>query len=102
MKEYDLYVPLTLNTGEPVSDELVTHVKKQLLDQFGGLTDFRHRNEGTWRMGNIVYRDEILILRVLAEDPHHAREMLGKVKEYLQHALHQRDILVIERDVVKV
>ena len=40
MKEYELYVPLFLNDGTPVLDEVIDSIGERLLDQFGGCTYF--------------------------------------------------------------
>lgn len=42
VKEYELYLPLFLNDGTPVSGELIEDVGVRLLDQFGGITFFPH------------------------------------------------------------
>jgi hypothetical protein len=39
----------------------------ELLERFEGLTFFPQPNEGFWRMGDVTYRDEIVIYRVLAK-----------------------------------
>ena len=44
VKEYDLYVPLFLNDGTPVSDEFIDQLGQKLLQRFGGCTFFPQPN----------------------------------------------------------
>jgi hypothetical protein len=38
VKEYDIYVPLTYNDGEPIEARKLLRIRERLLAQFGGLT----------------------------------------------------------------
>jgi hypothetical protein len=96
--EYDIYIPLNDNKGRAFPMRVIEETKKRLVELFGGFTDFRHRNEGVWKVGGVAYRDEILILRVLTRDDK-ARPKLRKLKESLQQKLAQENILIIERRV---
>jgi hypothetical protein len=70
-----------------------------LLGQFEGLTYFPQANQGFWKLGDIVYRDEIVIYRVLASDSRRARRFLQKLKKGLKAEFIQEEILIVERDV---
>jgi hypothetical protein len=94
--EYDLYFPLL---GEHGLAEL-TRIKKELTEIFGGLTDFRHRSEGAWKMGGVTLHDEVILLRVLGDDRERARATLQRMGLELQQSLDQEAILIIEREVV--
>lgn len=59
LKEYDIYLPLKYYDGTPVEPRKFRNL------QFGGVTYFPQPNEGLWRLGNVTYRDEIVIYRVL-------------------------------------
>lgn len=74
MKEYELYVPLFLNDGTPVSDEFIDRLGERLLDEFGGCTFFPQPNKGLWTMGDVVFRDEVVIFRVLTRQVRPARK----------------------------
>jgi hypothetical protein len=50
-KEYEVYVPLTYNDGNPVQPEKVERIGERLLEEFGGVTFFPQPNEGRWRKG---------------------------------------------------
>ena len=99
MKEYDIFLPLRHNDGKPVEPEIFQELQKQLLDRFDGLTYFPQVNQGFWKLGNVTYRDEIVIYRVLASDSRRARRFLRNLKERLKTELAQEEILIIERVV---
>ena len=99
MKEYDIFIPLFYNSGEPVEPEKFQSLQDQLLDRFDGLTFFPQPNRGIWRMADVTYRDEIVIYRVLASADTEARRFLKELKEQLKSEFDQHEILIVERDV---
>lgn len=98
MKEYELYVPLNYNDGSPVEPEMIERIGEQLLEQFGGCTFFPQPNKGTWRMGHVVFRDEIVIFRVHARNERAARRFFRQLKFELRKELQQEEILIVEKD----
>jgi hypothetical protein len=99
VKEYELYVPLFLNDGTPVSDELIDRLGERLLDEFGGCTFFPQPNKGLWKMGDVVFRDEVVIFRVLTRQVRPARKFFRELKNELLRELQQEAILIVEKDV---
>lgn len=99
MKEYDLFLPLYFNDGTPINPGVFKELRERLLDQFDGVTFFPQPNEGFWRMGEVTYRDEIIIFRVVTAAKGRARRFLRALKEELKRDLQQEEILIIERDV---
>ncbi len=99
MKEYDIFVPLNYNDGTPIESKKFKKLQNQLLAHFDGLTFFPQPNQGIWKMGEITYRDEIVVYRVVARKPEMARRFLTRLKENLKKTLEQEEILIIERDV---
>ena len=74
-------------------------LQERLLEGFDGLTYFPQPNEGFWKMGEVTYRDEIVIYRVLARNTRHARRFLRNLKQELKKQLRQEEILIVERDI---
>lgn len=99
MKEYDLFVPLHYPGGEPIPGAKISALKKRLVDRFGGLTHFPQSNEGLWKLGRITFRDEITILRVLAEDEPGAIAFFHALKREIERDLQQEEVLIIAREV---
>jgi hypothetical protein len=99
VKEYDIFIPLYYNEGSPVESAKFQDLQIRLLEQFEGLTYFPQPNEGFWKFGNMTFRDEIVIYRVISRNPAVAREFLANLKEQLKSDFHQQDILIIEREI---
>ena len=102
MKEYDVFVPLTYNDGSAIEGEKLQRIQFKLLEFFDGLTYFPQPNQGFWKMGDVMYRDEIVIYRVLSPKTRSARQFLSRLKDSLKRELEQEDILIIERDIKKL
>jgi len=98
LKEYDVYVPLTYSDGRLIETEKLAGLKDLLLGVFGGLTFFPQENEGYWRVGNVVFRDRIVIFRLLTDDVELAQTFLPGLKEQLKKDLEQEDILIVEKE----
>jgi hypothetical protein len=99
VKEYDIFAPLFYNNGSPIEPTKFQELQGELLEQFEGLTYFPQANQGFWKFGDITYRDEIVIYRVISQESAASREYLGRLKEHLKQEFQQADILIIERDV---
>jgi hypothetical protein len=99
VKEYDIFVPLFYNNGSPIEPNKLQELQGRLLERFEGLTYFPQANQGFWKFGDVTYRDEIVIYRVISQDSAGSREYLSQLKEHLRQEFQQLDILIIERDV---
>jgi hypothetical protein len=99
VKEYDIFIPLYYNNGSPIEPTKFQELQVSLLEQFEGLTYFPQANQGFWKFGDMTYRDEIVIYRVISQNSAASREFLNKLKEQLKQEFQQMDILIIERDV---
>jgi hypothetical protein len=99
VKEYDIYLPLRYNDGAPVEARKFRALQQRLLEEFGGVTYFPQPNEGLWQMGDVVYKDEIVVYRVLAKKRRPARRFLSRLKEELKSSFKQQEVLIVERDV---
>ncbi|PYJ08898.1 MAG: hypothetical protein DME25_00190 [Verrucomicrobia bacterium] len=99
MKEYDVFIPLYYNDGKPVEASKFQDLQSRLLEQFEGLTYFPQPNKGFWKFGDMSYQDEIVIYRVISQDPAGARDFLVKLKAWLREQFKQKEILIIEREI---
>jgi hypothetical protein len=100
--EYDLYFPFVNKAGVRAADQVFDDTKQKLTEFFGGLTDFKHRTEGRWTFGGVTYFDDVVLLRMLADEPTRAREFLRTIQRELASTLEQQEILVIERTVSRI
>jgi hypothetical protein len=99
VKEYDIFIPLRYNDGTPIEGRKFQQMQASLLEEFGGLTYFPQTNQGFWKLGDVTYRDEIVIYRVIARNSRRAKRYLKQLKEQLKADLVQEEILIVERDV---
>jgi len=67
VKEFDIFLPLWHNDGTAVDAGKFRNLQRQLLHAFGGFMSFRSRMKAYWQMGTVVYRDEIVIFRVISD-----------------------------------
>lgn len=98
MKEYDVFVPL-YHEGQPVEPGKFQAIQKRLLAEFGGCSFFPQANEGFWKMGDVSYRDEVVVYRVVGREVRSARRFMKTFKEYLKKELKQADVYIAEREV---
>jgi hypothetical protein len=98
VKEYDIYVPVNYNNGSPVEARKLEAIAGKPIDFFGGLNYSPVHNRGFWRMGNVMFRDQVVILHVLAEKVRPARKFLRKLKEEMRRDLRQEAILIVEKE----
>jgi hypothetical protein len=82
-----------------VPAEKLKRQRAALVEKFGGLTHFPQENEGLWKVGSTTFRDQIVILRVLASDAVGAEKFLARLKEKVKRDWKQESVLIIARDV---
>jgi hypothetical protein len=99
VKEYDIFVPLRYNDGSPVEARRFHDLRIRLLEYFNGVTYFPQPGKGLWRIGDVTYRDEIVIYRVVTSRVRPARRFIRQLKEELKRTFKQEEIFIIERDV---
>ncbi len=99
MKEFDIFVPLKHNDGSPVEPRRFRELQVRLVEYFNGCTFFPQPNQGLWRLGDVTYRDEIVIYRVVTAKVRPARRFLKQLKEELKRVFKQEEIFIVERDV---
>ena len=97
MKEYDLFIPLA--KGSARQQRQLSLPKKRLSKFFGRLTYFPHSNEGLWQLGNVMFRDEVVILRVISSDSASAERYLKHVKQTVKRQWKQKEVLVVSRTI---
>lgn len=97
MKEYEIYLPTTLNDGSSVEPAIIEKAKETLVKTFGGYTHLTHRNEGGWRIGGVTFRDEITLLRVI--DSGTPLFDMEAFKKSLERELQQDSVLIVAREV---
>ncbi len=96
-REIDVFLPARFNDGSPVPEETVKQIEDHMTETFGGFTHLKNHNVGVWKMGGVVFHDEITILRVIDERGG-AFDGPG-LKKKLQALLKQESVLIVVRNV---
>ena len=98
MFEFEIYVPVT----EPENkDYTLKALKERVRKRFGGYTYFPQESEGEWQTGGQRFKDDIVILRVLTNDPG-AFQYFQSLRAELIQALEQEDFLITVRVAKRV
>jgi hypothetical protein len=100
--EYDLFIPTVSREGAGFEAALLDGLKKHLVDRFGGLTDTRTRNDGLWKIGGQVVRDEIRIWRILSTEGSDGDAFMREFRRRLERELKEEMILIVRREVGQV
>jgi hypothetical protein len=93
----ELFLPLYDNAGEPLPRPLYDEVRRELVEQFGGLTAHsRAPAEGLWQDGGEgqadVTRDDLVIYEVMTEDLDEA--WWGRYRADLENRFRQEKLVV--------
>lgn len=97
--EYDIFVPLVESSGQRYAEHITKDIKAEIVAFFGGITDTHYAQEGLWKVGNMLLRDEIVIWRILSDKGPQGDEFIRTIKNRLENLLKQELILIIRRRV---
>jgi hypothetical protein len=95
-KNYDIYLPINYNNGQPVEAEKFKITKDELISKFDGLSSIPGEGayiEGWWKSGNVIMKDRIVIYRVQVEGEHDD-SFWRTYKETLKQRFNQLEILI--------
>jgi hypothetical protein len=97
MHEYDIYLPTRRTDGREVNESVIQEIKHKLAQTFGGYTQMTQRCEGVWKYDGVIFRDEIMIIRVL--DSGQCNLDMAGFRKMLETTLNQERILIVDREV---
>src|SRR5262249_41485398 len=97
MHEYDIYLPTRRTDGGEVNESLIQEIKSKLAQTFDGYTQMTQRCEGVWKYDGVIFRDEIMIIRVL--DSGQCDPDIASFRKMLEETLNQERILIVDREV---
>jgi hypothetical protein len=91
-KKTPVPTPDPFSAREP---EKIERIGERLLQQFGGCTFFPQPTKGTWKMGPVIFLDEIVLFRTHDRDVRAARRFFRQLKVELRQQLQQEEILIV-------
>ena len=99
MQLIQILLPLYDNAGEALPAELITEVRQQLADRFGGLTAYsRAPAQGLWKDEGETHHDDIVVFEVMAAELDTA--WWGDYRRNLEAKFRQREIIIRAQETV--
>jgi hypothetical protein len=100
-RRYDVYLPLTDNTGRPIPDAIFDSVDRRLVDHFGGLTSQQREFplRGIWRAESQLYLDQVIIMTALDFRRRGSTRFIAQLKQALLREFDQLEILITEQSM---
>jgi hypothetical protein len=89
----EILLPVTHNDGSLVDQGVMSTIRQELVDRFGGLTAFtRSPAEGVWTSSVGDSRDDIIVLEVMARGLD--RPWWGAWRKRLESLLSQEEVVI--------
>ncbi len=84
-RRYDIFLPLTSNSGKAIPKRKFGAVEERLVQRFGGLTAQRREFplQGIWQGKTRLYVDEVIIMTVLDFHSHGSGRFIARLKSSL-------------------
>jgi hypothetical protein len=98
---YNVFLPRNYNDGQPIGTDKFLAIQQELIEQFGGLTEFNRPvfpMQGSWMGFGFLQTEDILIYGVYSEDINEARAFFDEATERWKSKewLDQEATLVVE------
>ena len=91
-RRFEMLLPLRLNDGQAVPDELIADTLIELRERFGAVSCDTHTIHGQWQHQRQVFRDDLVRIFVDVPDEPENREFFVQFKEQLKTQFDQIDI----------
>jgi hypothetical protein len=93
-RRFEILLPLQLNDGRPVPDELIVDTLLELRGKFGAVSCETQTIHGMWTQDADVYRDELIRLFVDTADTQVTKVFFIELKERLKRRFDQVEIWI--------
>jgi hypothetical protein len=90
-RRFEILLPLQLNDGSTVSDDLIVDVILELREKFGAVSCETQTIRGLWTQDAEVFRDELIRLFVDTPDSAGNKVFFVELKERLKKTFNQLD-----------
>ncbi len=97
LTEFELYIPTHHNDGSVLDPAKLARVRQRLSERFGGVLESRHPIEGSLRIGDSTFRNEVIVLRVFSEAHDRDRDYMALLKQELKRDLQQSVALLVRK-----
>jgi hypothetical protein len=95
-RNYDVYLPLTDNSGRDIADEVFDSVDRRLVAHFGGLTSQQRAFplRGIWQGEGRLYLDQVVIMTALDFRRAGSTRFIAQLKRELLRQFDQLEVLI--------
>jgi len=101
MKLVQILLPLRDNRGRPLKRSLHERVRKEITDEFGGLTAYtRSPAPGVWKTGGKEKRDDLVILEIMSRRARHT--WWKRYRHKLERRFRQEKLIVRMQDMALI
>jgi len=100
-RRYDVYLPLTDNSGRAIADAIFDSVDQRLVKHFGGLTSQQREFplRGIWQGEGRLYLDQVIIMTALDFRRGGSTRFIAQLKQDLLRQFDQLEILITEQSL---
>ena len=94
-RRFEVLLPLQFNDGRDVPAEWLAEAVLEIVDHFGAASYETQKLEGHWRLGGVLYRDNLVRLVVDTPDSAKSRRWMRQFKSRWKTRLEQLELWMV-------
>jgi hypothetical protein len=94
-RRFEVLLPLQFNDGRDVRGEWLAEAVLEVVDHFGAASYETQKIEGHWRLGGVLYRDNLVRLIVDAPDSVRNRQWMRRFKKRWKKRFEQEELWLV-------
>ena len=94
-RRFEVLLPLQFNDGRDVPAEWLAEAVLEIVDHFGAASYETQKLEGHWRLGGVLYRDNLVRLVVDTPDSAQSRQWMKQFKSRWKTRLEQLELWMV-------
>ena len=94
-RRFEVLLPLQFNDGRDVPAEWLAEAVLEIVDHFGAASYETQKLEGHWRLGGVLYRDNLVRLVVDTPDSAQSRQWMKQFKDRWKTRLEQLELWMV-------
>jgi len=94
-RRYEVLLPLQFNDGREVPPEWLADAVLEVVDQFGAASYETQRVEGSWRHGDVIYKDTLVRIVIDIPDATENRNWMKEFKLRWRAKLEQLELWMV-------
>lgn len=98
-RRYEVLLPVRLNDGTDIPDELLGEAVNEVVERFSAVTFYRAGAEGQWRQDEVLYRDDLALLVIDVADTTANRKWMKAYKSRWKLKLQQLELWMVSYQI---